>query len=71
MAEKLDFNKAITYFNQAVGLDDRYAEAFMNRGYCYEMLKDFGNAKADYEMVLKLIPNYEKAIEGMNRLDRK
>jgi tetratricopeptide (TPR) repeat protein len=71
MAEKLEFNKAITYFNQAIGEDDRYAEAFLNRGYCYEMLKDFGNAKADYEMVLKLIPNYEKAIEGMNRLDRK
>jgi tetratricopeptide (TPR) repeat protein len=71
MAEKLDFDKAITYFNQAISEDARYAEAYMNRGYCNEMIRNTEEAKTDYKMVLTLKPNFDKAVEGLNRIDAK
>jgi tetratricopeptide (TPR) repeat protein len=64
------FDEGITYFTKAITLDSGYADAFFNRGYCYELLKNKEKAKSDYEQVLKLRTNDPKTIEAMNRLDK-
>lgn len=64
-----DFNQAIDYFTKAIDLDPEYADAYYNRGFAYELLKDVENSRKDYKKALELIPNYEKAIDGLNRID--
>ncbi len=65
------YPKAVKHFTDAIECDPKYAEAFYNRGYSYELLGDIKNAKADYNKALELKPNYEKPIDGLNRLDKK
>jgi len=64
------FREAIKYFNKALKFDPNYVEAIYNRGYCFELLGDVHNARADYNRALALRTNYELAIQGLNRLDR-
>jgi len=63
------YPKAVKCFTDAINCDTKYAEAYFNRGYCYELMGDIQNAKADYNKALELRPNYEKPIDGLNRLD--
>ncbi|MCX6287272.1 MAG: tetratricopeptide repeat protein [Bacteroidetes bacterium] len=65
-----DFKAAVEYFTKAIKLDPEYAESWYNRGLSYEQLKEYQKAYDDYQKTLKLKVNYEKAIEGMNRLDK-
>ncbi len=65
-----DFTKAIDYFNQTIQVAPEYVEAYYNRGYSYELLGKKNLARLDYQEALKLRSNFDKAIEGMNRLDR-
>ncbi|HTX89543.1 MAG TPA: tetratricopeptide repeat protein, partial [Bacteroidales bacterium] len=65
-----DFDKAVYYFSQALKRDPVWVEAWFNRGYAYELKKDYAKAAADYQKALQLHPNYEKAVEGLNRLDK-
>lgn len=67
---KKDFTKAADYFSKALGIDPAYYEALFNRGYAYELLGQKAKAAADYRQALKVKPNYENAVEGLNRLDR-
>jgi Flp pilus assembly protein TadD len=64
-----DFVKAVDYFSQAVQMAPEYSEAWYNRAYCYELLGQDELARNDYQQTLKLKSNYQKAIEGLNRLD--
>ena len=74
-AIELYFNKNIEAakkcFSDAIFTDPNYAEAYFGRGVCYDQQKDYKNAKADYEMAIQLKPNYEHAIENLNRLEGK
>ncbi len=65
---KKDTKNAMLYFNQAIAINPKYAEAYFARGACYQELNDKDNAKADYQMCLQLKPNYEPAIDGLNSL---
>ncbi|MCE3226950.1 MAG: Tetratricopeptide 1 repeat-containing protein [Bacteroidetes bacterium] len=65
---KKDNNKALDYFTRAIGVNPNYVEAYFARGYTYTKLKDKVAAKADYEMCLKLVPNYEAAVQGLREL---
>lgn len=65
-----DFEASVRYFSQAVLLDSKYTDAFFNRGYSYELMGDFVNARKDYLRALEITPNYENAINGLNRLDK-
>ena len=65
-----NYPAAIEKFTEAIRLDPKYADAFFNRGYCYELSGDLMNAKKDYEQALQVQPNYDRAIEGLNRLDK-
>jgi len=64
-----DFEKAVYYFSEAISNDPAYTDAYFNRGYSYELMGDFVNARKDYLKTLEITPNYERSIEGLNRLD--
>ncbi len=64
-----DFPKAIDYFTQVIALAPDYTEAWFNRGYSYEQLGQYEMARNDYTMALEKTSNFQKAIEGLNRLD--
>jgi len=68
---KENYKEAIKSFTDAITVNKDYAEAYYNRGYTYELMKNFDKAKSDYKMALQIRTNYQKAIEGMNRLDKK
>lgn len=65
-----DFPKAASYFSLALKCDPGYVEALFNRGYSYELAGDYSRAYQDYKHVLELKTNYQKAIDGLNRLDK-
>jgi tetratricopeptide (TPR) repeat protein len=66
-----DLPKAIKAFSAAITIDPDYTEAYYNRGLAYELSEDFTNAYADYRKALSITVNFQKAVEGLNRLDRK
>mgnify|MGYP000878740981 CR=1 FL=1 len=65
---KKDAQKALEYFGKAIELNPTYLEAYLARGYAYSKLKDKASARADYNMCLKLQPNYDPAIQALNEL---
>jgi len=65
-----DFPKAITFFTDALKRDPAYYEAWFNRGYAYELSGNYPKAYDDYQKALKIKVNYEKAVTGLNRLDK-
>ncbi|MFH1121036.1 MAG: tetratricopeptide repeat protein [Bacteroidota bacterium] len=69
MVYKHEYLKAVESFSKALSLDEGYSEAMFNRGYAYELLGDKNNARKNYQQVLRLKVNDEKAIQGLNRLD--
>jgi tetratricopeptide (TPR) repeat protein len=64
-----DFGKAVQFFSESILRDPVYYEAYFNRGYAYELAGDRKKAYDDYQKSLKIKVNYDKAIEGLNRLD--
>jgi len=64
-----DYPKAIEYFTKVIELKPEYTDAWYNRGFAWEMQKDVENSRKDYKKALELTPNYEKAIDGLNRID--
>jgi tetratricopeptide (TPR) repeat protein len=65
-----DYKKAIEYFTDAISCDPKYAEAYYNRGYSYELMGNYQNAKDDYHKALEVRTNYQKPIDGLNRIDK-
>lgn len=65
---KKDNKKALENFTKAIEINPNYLEAYFARGYTYTKLKDKESAKADYNMCLKLEPNYDPAIEAINEM---
>ena len=64
------FEEAVVFFTKAIEQDNTYVEAVYNRGYCFEQLKQYDNARQDYMYSLRLVNNYPLAIDGLNRLDK-
>ncbi|NVO18260.1 MAG: tetratricopeptide repeat protein [Bacteroidetes bacterium] len=58
------------FFTRAITIDSLFTDAYYNRAYCSELKGDFKLAREDYNKVLKLRVNDEKAISGLNRLDK-
>lgn len=65
-----DYPSAIKLFSEAVKRDPGYYEAWFNRGYAYELSGKYQQAYDNYEEALKIKVNYEKAVSGLNRLDK-
>lgn len=64
------YDVAIKHFTDAINVDKNYAEAWYNRGYSYELRGDVMNARKDYQQAVMIKPNYQRAVEGLNRLDK-
>ncbi len=64
-------SEAIRYFDMAMQLKPDYYEAIFNLGLCYERTGDVLKARELYLASLRIKENYSKAIEGLNRIDRK
>jgi tetratricopeptide (TPR) repeat protein len=67
----LEYDKAIAYFDTVLSLNPSYIDAMFNKGFCYEKKKDYAQAKEIYNQCLQRVTNYELAIKGLNRLDKK
>lgn len=65
-----EYKTAITKFTHAIRINKSYVEAYYNRGYCFENLKDYKLAEKDYQKSLEIVENYDLAIQGLNRLDK-
>ena len=63
-----DFTKAVVHYNDAVKYAPDFVEAFYQRGFTYERMKNVKNALSDYQQALKLNPTYTLAAKGMDRL---
>lgn len=64
-----DFETAADYFTQVIEISPGNFDAWYNRGYSYELAGNKSLARSDYLKVLELRTNYQKAIDGLNRLD--
>lgn len=61
-----DYKKALDYFSEAIRCDSTAYKAWYNRGYSYEMTKQYKLAESDYRKALKIRPNYDPAVDGLN-----
>ena len=60
--------KALDYFNQSLQSDPNYLDALYNKGHVLEQMGDYVQAKSIYTQVLSEKPNYQLAIQGINRI---
>jgi tetratricopeptide (TPR) repeat protein len=68
---KDDLPGAIGHFDHTIRMNPTYVDAWYNRGLCYELLGQPENARANYQEAIRLMPDYPRAIEGLNRLDER
>jgi tetratricopeptide (TPR) repeat protein len=66
---KEEYAEAVSAFSRAIEIDNEYTDAYYNRGFAYELMGDLAGARKDYERVLRMKVNDDKAVEGLNRLD--
>lgn len=66
---KAEYDNAIDAFSRAIKIDSEYIDAIYNRGYAKELAGYPDEARKDYQQVLRMRINDDKAIQGMNRLD--
>ncbi len=64
----IDYNKALECFTTAIKIDSTAYKAWYNRGYVYEATKNYKLAEMDYRKALKIMPNYDLAVEGLNEV---
>ncbi len=65
---KHDNKLALENFTHVITINPNSAKAYFARGYTYAKLKDKESAKADYNMCLKIQPDFDAAVQGLNSL---
>lgn len=55
--EKREYELAIQYYDRAIQIDAANAESHLERGECFEFLKQYNSALEDYEKVVSLQPD--------------
>ncbi|MBK9285985.1 MAG: tetratricopeptide repeat protein [Sphingobacteriaceae bacterium] len=65
---KKDNKTALEFFSKTISKNPNYVEAYLARGLTYLNLKDKIAAKADFEMCLRLEPNYQPALLALNQI---
>ena len=63
-----DNEKALDYFNRSLASDPTYLDALYNKGHVLEQMGDYVQAKDIYTKVLQQKPNYQLAVDAMNRI---
>ena len=64
------FPEAIKHYSRAIEADPRYAEAFYNRGLCYEAVGNLDLAESDFKSALMVRPVYPVAEQGLKRVKK-
>ena len=60
--------EALNYFNQALAVNPNYIDAKYNKGRVLEQMGDYSQATEIYKEVLKARPDYQLAIDAINRV---
>lgn len=60
--------KALECFNQVLQINPNSVNALFNKGRTYEQMGDFINAKSIYLQILRVYPDYQLAIDAINRI---
>jgi tetratricopeptide (TPR) repeat protein len=63
-----DYELGIERFKLAIKYNSEYYDAYYNRGLCYENLKQYTKAEADYKLALSIKPDYDLAAIGLSRV---
>ncbi len=63
-----DNEKAMECFNKVLELDPTSVNALYNKGMTYEQMGDFINAKNIYRQILRKHPDYQLAVDAINRI---
>lgn len=63
-----DNQKALEYFDKALEIDPSSENALFNKGRVYEEMGDYINAKSIYLQILRKNPDYQLAIDAINRI---
>ncbi len=66
---KNEYSNAIDAFRKAIIIDPEYTDAIYNKGYAEELSGLIDEARKDYQQVLRMRVNDDKAVTGLNRLD--
>lgn len=61
-------NKALDCFNKVLELDPASVSALFNKGRTYEQMGDYINAKNIYRQILRDNPDYQLAVDAINRI---
>ena len=56
LLDKLEFNRAIADFDRAISLNQKYTNAYVNRGLAFVFTRRLPRAVADFDMVVRLSP---------------
>lgn len=63
-----DYELAIDYFTHALTCDSTHVASLVNRGVAYELLNDNRKAREDYQHALRIQPDFQPAIDGVERM---
>ncbi len=63
-----DTQKALECFDKVLQIDPTSINALFNKGRTYELMGDFINAKSIYRQILRRNPDYQLAVDAINRL---
>ena len=63
-----DTQKALECFDKVLQIDPTSINALFNKGRTYELMGDFINAKSIYRQILRRDPDYQLAVDAINRL---
>lgn len=63
-----EYDKAIECFDKALEVNSKSIDALLNKGVAYEQKGDFRQAKSIYLQILKANPNYQLAIDALQRM---
>ena len=63
-----EYDKAIECFDKALEVNTKSIDALLNKGVAYEQKGDFRQAKSIYLQILKANPNYQLAIDALQRM---
>lgn len=61
---------AINHFSEAIKLDPNYIESYFGRGLTYQSMHNIKLASEDYQACLSLDPNYEPALDALQKLKK-
>jgi tetratricopeptide (TPR) repeat protein len=71
LGEEKNPKTAEEYFSKAIEVSPSYTEAFFAKGVCLEQQKKKADAIIMYKAALKIKPDFEPAINALNKLEKK